>query len=177
MVLTDHVGQLEFGDAIGISQQAVSKMISDGILPAGGTFGEWLLAYCYRLREQAAGRLGSELGGLDLVQERAALAREQRVGQAMKNAIARKEYAPIQLLAQVLASASQAVSERFDHLPGVLKKSCPEMTSAQRNEVVGVIVAARNEWVRATAELVAASLDELDDDLALAGDESGERVD
>lgn len=176
-MLTDHVGQAVFGDAVGISQPVVSKMISDGILPAGGTFGEWLLAYCYRLREQAAGRLGSELGGLDLVQERAALAREQRVGQAMKNAIARKEYAPIQLLAQVLASASQAVSERFDHLPGVLKKSCPEMTSAQRNEVVGVIVAARNEWVRATAELVAASLDEIDDDLALAGDESGERVD
>lgn len=176
-MLTDHVGQAVFGDAVGISQPVVSKMISDGILPAGGTFGEWLLAYCHRLREQAAGRLGSELGGLDLVQERAALAREQRVGQAMKNAVARKEYAPIQLLAQVLASASQAVSERFDHLPGVLKKSCPEMTSAQRNEVVGVIVAARNEWVRATAELVAASLDELDDDLALAGDESGERVD
>ena len=158
-MLTDHVGQAVFGDAVGISQPVVSKMISDGILPAGGTFGEWLLAYCHRLREQAAGRLGSELGGLDLVQERAARAREQRVGQAMKNAVARKEYAPIQLLAQVLASASQAVSERFDHLPGVLKKSCPEMTSAQRNEVVGVIVAARNEWVRATAELVAASLD------------------
>lgn len=176
-MLTDHVSQAFFGDAVGISQPVVSKLLSDGILPAGGTLGEWLLAYCHRLREQAAGRLGSELGGLDLVQERAALAREQRLGQAMKNAVARKEYAPIATLAQVLAGASQAVSDRFDHLPGVLRKACPEMTSDQRDQVVGVIVAARNEWARATAELIAARLDELADEAELEVDDGGELVD
>ena len=45
-MLTDHVGQAVFGDAVGISQPVVSQMISDGTLPARGTFGEWLLAYC-----------------------------------------------------------------------------------------------------------------------------------
>ena len=121
----------------------------------------------HRRRRQAGGAGGRCARGRPavrtLAEERTRLFREQADQVALRNAIARKDYAPIQLLAQVLACASQAVSERFDHLPGALKKSCPEMTSAQRNEVVGVIVAARNEWVRATAELVAARLDELDD--------------
>jgi hypothetical protein len=72
---------------------------------------------CWRtasLRDQAAGRLGSELGGLDLTQERAALAREQREGQSIKNAVARKEYAPVGLLADVLGMVASAVVDRFD---------------------------------------------------------------
>jgi hypothetical protein len=47
-----------------------------------------LLAYCARLREMAAGRQ-SDAGGLDLIQERAALAREQRIGHEIKNAVSR----------------------------------------------------------------------------------------
>lgn len=96
-----------------------------------------------------------------LAEERTRLFREQADAVALRNALARKEYAPIQLLTQVLATASQAVSERLEHLPGVLKRECPEMTSAQRDAVMRTIASARNEWVRATAELVVARLDEL----------------
>lgn len=149
---------------VGISQPAVSDLVRAGVLPDGGTARQWLLAYCHRLREQAAGRMGSEVGGLDLAQERAALAREQRIGIELRNARERGEYASVKLLAHVLATASQAVAERFDHLPGDLRKRCPDMTDAQRDEVVAAIVAARNEWTRSTAELVAARLDEDEDE-------------
>jgi phage terminase Nu1 subunit (DNA packaging protein) len=159
------ITQQAFGELVGISQQAVSELVRAGVLLEGGTCREWLHAYMGRLREQAAGRLGSELGGLDLVQERAALAREQRIGIELRNARERGEYASITLLAQVLASASQAVAERFDHLPGDLRKRCPDMTDAQRDEVVASIVAARNEWTRSTAELVAAELEDDEADL------------
>ena len=100
---------------VGITQPAVSAMVADGRLQVEGlSLGDALQAYCQRLRDQAAGRVGSEVGGLDLVQERAALAREQREGQAIKNAVARREYAPIGLLADVLGRAGGAVVDRFD---------------------------------------------------------------
>ena len=135
-------------------------MLSEGKLQLG-PLGEMLVALFTRLREQAAGRWSE--GPLDLMQERAALAREQRLGLEIKNSVLRGDYASIELLKQVLSMASQAVSERFDHLPGVLKKTCPQLSDADRDHVVTVIAGARNEWVRATAELVVASFDHDDD--------------
>ena len=76
------VKQVDVAMVVGVTQQAISAMVKEGKLPAEGTLGEVLLAYCERLRLQAAGRMGDEHGGLDLVQERAALAREQREGEA-----------------------------------------------------------------------------------------------
>lgn len=152
------------GECVGISQPAVSGWYSEGRIPAGSTLGEALRIMFHTLREQAAGRMGSELGGLDLAQERAALARAQREGIEIKNAALRGEYAPIALLAEVLANASQAVAERFDHLPGTLKKACPDLTDADREQILEVIASARNEWVRQTARLVAASVTTADDD-------------
>ena len=174
MILDQACRQADFGDLIGISQPSVSDLVSRGVLENGSTLRQWLLAYCARLREQAAGRMGSEVGGLDLAQERAALAREQRMGIEIKNAVLRGEYAPIQLLAEVLASASQAVAERFDHLPGMLKKSVPDMTDAARDQVMTAIAAARNEWVRETAQLVTAKI--LADDELLAVDDLSDEL-
>ena len=158
------VTQAEFGTAVGVSQQAISELVRAGVLPDGGTFGDWLLAYCGRLREQAAGRTDGSEDGRSLTRERAALAREQRIGIEIKNALARREFAPVRLLAEVLASASQAVAERFEHLPGHLKKACPDLTDGQRDQVGAVIASARNEWIRSTAELVTATLEQADDE-------------
>lgn len=168
MIDLDQSGtQADLAELVGVSQQAISQA---GI-PAG-SLREMLLAYCHRLREIAAGR-ASEYGGLDLVQERAALAREQRLGLEIKNAALRGEYASVALLAEVLASASQAVAQRFDHLPGVLRKACPEMTEAQRDQVFAVLANARNEWVSATAQLVAKSLADESEEPELSFDEPG----
>lgn len=150
---------------IGVSEARVSQLVSEGVITRGESAAEWLIAYCERLRDQAAGRLGGSMG-LDLVQERAALAREQREGQAIKNAVARKEYAPVGLLADVLGMASSAVVDRFDQLEGALKKACPDLPDEAKTTVQQVIAAARNEWVRSTAQLVAESLDAM-----LAADE------
>lgn len=117
------------------------------------------VGYIRHLREQAAGRGSGEPGGLDLVQERAALAREQRLGIEIKNAVLRGEYAPISLLSEVLATASQSVVERFDQLPGLLKKACPDLPDAAREQVMAALAGARNEWVRATEALVTSKAD------------------
>jgi len=52
--------QAGFAATVGLSQPAVSRIVRKGIVPAGGTFGEWLQAYCSHLREQAAGRAGDK---------------------------------------------------------------------------------------------------------------------
>lgn len=173
-LLDARLTQEEFGRMVGISQPAVSALMADGTLDREGTAGVWLRRYCQRLREQAAGRLGAENGGLDLVQERAALAREQRIAQALKNDIARGEYAPIGLLADVLGMASSAVVDRFEQLEGALKKACPDLPEEARGTVMQVIASARNEWIRATAKLVADQLDALVDADEEAAELAGE---
>lgn len=155
--------------AVGVSKQAISALLNDGALPPCATNGELLFSYCDRLRQQAAGRLGGEIGGLDLVQERAALARSQREAQDLKNAVARGEYAPVGLLADVLGRAASSVVDRFDLLEGALRKSCPDISDDVLLAVLGVNAAARNEWLRATARLVDVYIDQL-----AAEDEEGD---
>ena len=66
-------------------------------------------------------------------------------------------------LAEVLASASQAVAERFDHLPGQIRRAVPTLPPAVTDQVMRVIAEARNEWVRATVALVTAKVLAADD--------------
>jgi len=96
--------------------------------------------------------------------ERAALTREQRLGVEIKNAVLRGEFAPITLLAEVLGVASQSVVERFEQLPGLLKKACPDLPDAAREQVMTALAGARNEWVRATESLVVVKLESTPDD-------------
>lgn len=161
------ISQAEFAQIVGVSEARVSQLASEGVIVRGDTGHSWLLGYCERLRDQAAGRASSATGGLDLVQERAALAREQRIGQSIKNGVARKEYGPVGLLADVLGTASSAVVDRFDHLEGMLAKACPDLPDDAKTAVLTVIAEARNEWIKSTARLVDATVDEMlaaDDD-------------
>ena len=145
---------------VGVSEASISKRVSDGVLIRGECVHAWLIGYCEHLRDQAAGRLGETLG-LDLVQERAGLARAQREAQELKNAVARGEYAPIGILADVLALASSAIVDRLDQLEGQLRKACPDLPEEARMVILRVIADARNEWIRSTSKLVADSLDRM----------------
>ena len=83
--------QKDFADLVGISQPAVSGLIERGILK-GSSMREWIKEYCTHLREIAACRTaGNTAGELDLVRERARLAKEQADALAMKNKVERGE--------------------------------------------------------------------------------------
>ena len=152
-VLQQPIAQAEFAELVGVSEARVSQLISEGVIARGDTAHGWLVGYCERLRDQAAGRMGETMG-LDLVQERAALAREQREGQAIKNAVARREYAPVGLLADVLGMAASSVVDRFDQLEGALRKACPDLPDEAKTTLQSVIASARNEWIRSTERTV-----------------------
>ncbi|MGD9835727.1 MAG: hypothetical protein AB7U92_23500 [Piscinibacter sp.] len=158
--LQARVRQQDFAELVGISQQAVSQLIQKGALEPGDTLDRWLLAYCERLRDQAAGR---DADG-SLAKERAALARVQRVGQEIRNNKEMGEWAPIGLLGDVLALASQAVTDRFDSLEGSIRKACPDLPGEALNQIRRVIVNARAEWIRSTAQLVDQALDAVTED-------------
>jgi phage terminase Nu1 subunit (DNA packaging protein) len=159
-----HPTQADLAAHLDLSDRSIRELEAKLPLPADYPRAAFRVAYIKHLREVAAGRSGSSPDSLDLAAERAALAKAQREGIEIKNAVLRGEYASIKLLAQVLAAASQAVAERFDHLPGLLSRACPELSEAGRNQVSTVIARARDEWVRSTAELVTATLEQTPED-------------
>ncbi len=158
--LTARITQSEFGDLIGISQPAVSDLLSRQVLTEGAAAGRWLREYCGHLREMAAGRAAA--GDLDLATERALLARSQRQGQDIKNSVSMGTYAPIELLSDVLANAAQAVVDRLEQIPADLRRVCPDLPQGVRDAVMAEIASARNEMVRKTASLVADALESTD---------------
>ncbi len=170
-LLDQPCSQADFADMVGLSEARVSQLTADGVIPRGETAHNMLLAYCERMRDMAAGRAGNEIGGLDLVQERAALAREQRIAQELKNQVSRGEFAPIGVLADVLGHASSAVADRFDQIEGSLRTAVPDITDDVLLTVLSVVSSARNEWMRSTAKLISDALEEAEqEDLESATD-------
>lgn len=130
-----------FADIVGSSRQAITVKVGT-ILTPGAPLGQWLSEYCYRLREQAAGRATN--GDLDLATERARLAKEQADAVALKNAIARNEYAPYHLLTEALAKVSHELVSILEALPVKLKKTSEQLTAEELALIEQEIVKARN---------------------------------
>src|SRR4051812_22584952 len=110
---------------MGISQQAISALLTRGVLAREGTLGEWILAYGSNLREQAAGR--ATKGELDLATERARWAKKQADRVAMENAEKRRELAPVALLEHVLAGISRRIVGVLESIPVQIKRRAPDM--------------------------------------------------
>lgn len=164
--LAQTIPQADFAELVGLSEARVSQMLSEGALDRDATGLQWLQAYCARLRAQASGR---DAEGV-LAKERAALSRSQRLGQDIRNAKELGEWGPIGLLGDVLALASAAVVDRFDALPGSIRKACPDLPAAAIDAVVRTCANARAEWIRSTADLVDRALDEVVEDSSVADD-------
>jgi len=116
--------QAQFGELVGIGQPAVSGLLERGVIQTGQTAGQWLIDYCAHLREQAAGR------GADgeLAFQRSELARVSRERAEIKLALERKEFAPVSLLAQVLATVGRSIAGVLEPLHVNLHKLCPALT-------------------------------------------------
>lgn len=58
------VSATAFADLVGVTQQAISQRVNDGLLVPGQPLREWLRAYCGKLRDEAAGRGGEDQASL-----------------------------------------------------------------------------------------------------------------
>lgn len=149
--------QKDFGLLVGISQPAVSDLISRGVLADGDTAASWLLAYCDNLRLQAAGRGGDAAGALTA--ERARLARAQAEKIEMQNAVSRKELAPVALLEQVLATTGTKAQRILATIKGEVRRRYPQIGAADLQAIDAIVGKALNSV--ATMSL---SLDVADDE-------------
>ncbi|AYR24248.1 phage terminase Nu1 subunit (DNA packaging protein) [Herbaspirillum sp. 1173] len=155
--------QAAFGALVGISQPAVSELLTRGILQPGEPAGVWLKAYCTNLREQAAGRFAA--GELDLATERAALARAQREKVEMQNAVTRRELAPVALLEQVLSKVGRQIAGILEAVPVQLKRRS-QLSADDLDFITRELVKARNH----AAAIKLADLDDEDDSEAAESD-------
>lgn len=154
--------QADIAEHLDLSDRSVREFLAAaGMDHRENTLSEIRVAYIRHLREIAAGRAAA--GDIDLATERALLARAQREGQEIKNAVALGRYAPIELLSDVLANAAQAVVDRLEQIPATLGRVCPDLPQAARDAVMAEIASARNEMVRKTATLVADALESTDE--------------
>ena len=134
--------QQTFATLVGVTRSAVVAAVSEGILTPGQSYKEWLLAYCKRLREMAAGRYSA--GELDLTEERARLARAQSERIEMENAVKRGELAPIDTLRDAIIPAMTQISALMDAIPVKLKREAPHLTASDLEIVKREIASAMN---------------------------------
>ena len=134
--------QQTFATLVGVTRSAVVAAVSEGILTPGQSYREWLLAYCKRLREMAAGRYSA--GELDLTEERARLARAQSERIEMENAVKRGELAPIDTLRDAMIPAMTQISALMDAIPVKLKREAPHLTATDLEIVKREIASAMN---------------------------------
>lgn len=156
-----HPKQTETAAHLDLSDRSIREWeVKLGLQDAPYTLTEFRIAYVRALREIAAGR--GAIGEIDLATERALLARAQREGQEIKNAVAIGTYAPIELLSDVLSNAAQAVVDRLEQIPADLRRVCPDLPQEVRDAIMSEVASARNEMVRKTASLVADAIDATD---------------
>lgn len=161
MSLDSTCTQAAFGELVGISQQAVSDLLGRNVITPGDTAGQWLTDYCAHLREQAAGR------GADgeLAYQRGELARVSRERAEIKLALERRQYAPVAVLEQVLATVGRSVVGVLEPLHLKLSKQCPALTADDVRFIQGEV--ARACEVAASASL---ALLDVEDDAAATPD-------
>mgnify|MGYP004702544271 FL=1 len=117
--------QADIAAHLDISDRSVREfLVASGMDHRESTLSEIRVTYIRHLREIAAGRAAA--GDIDLATERALLARAQREGQEIKNAVSLGTYAPIETLSDVLANAAQAVVDRLEQIPSDLRRVCPD---------------------------------------------------
>lgn len=102
--------QRQIAEHLDLSGRSISDLMALGVIPKGGDLDTARVAYIRHLREKAAGRgAGPMAGGLDLAQERAALARSQRTKIDLEIEVLQKTLIPAEQIerewADILASA------------------------------------------------------------------------
>ena len=112
------VSQRQFAMILNCSRESISQAAQDGILREGGSLGEWLQDMHKHRTESAAGRRG---GPLDLVQERARLAKLQADRILMETKKERREVMHVAPIAELVGGAYSNVRTKVLGLPSNIK--------------------------------------------------------
>jgi len=172
--------QVEIGIHLDLSERHVRRLVKQGVLPGskghgGYNLDDCRLAYIRYLRTQ--GQLSKPAGGeeddqgLDAEAQRARLLKEQADAQAMKNAVTRREWAPIAMIEWAAAKAANQASAALEAIPQDLRKKFPTLPTPVINAIEREIIR-----VQAEASKTAVTFDEFmdgDDDSDTEGGDQG----
>ncbi|MGY6214972.1 terminase small subunit [Methylolobus aquaticus] len=154
--------QRELAEHLDLSERALRDLLSDlGIDHKQCTRDEVRVAYIRRLREQAAGRATS--GDLSLSEERAGLAREQKLLARIRKRRELGEWAPIENITLVLSRVTSQMASTFDGIPVQLKRRFPGVTAEQMGVIREELAKARNLLVSAGTKAIEAEAMDLVD--------------
>ena len=118
--LSKPITQRKFAALVGVASPHVSDMVARGVIQRGDPAEKWILDYTADLRAKAA-RWKTD-GELNLSDERARLASEQADRVALQNGIARRELAPVSVIAETLADVGRQIAALLETIPGSLKR-------------------------------------------------------
>lgn len=138
--------QAAFGALVGISQPAVSDLLSRDVMRPGDTARAWLLAYCEQLRAVAAGR--DPDGELSI--ERARVARATAEKLEMANKVTKREFAPVPFLEVVLGHVARQISTRLDALVPHIRRRLPDLPASVLAQISAEVAACRELCANAT---------------------------
>lgn len=113
----------EIAEHLVMSVREVQMLRAKGVIPAAGaSLDDCRVAYITRMRETAAGRVASPQKS-DLDTERARLASEQADMAAMKNALMRRETAPLAAITQAVVGMIEVAKAHLNRVPGKVAPS------------------------------------------------------
>lgn len=131
--------------SLGISTQAFDKW---GVEPVAkiGRENFYLLRDVLdnRLEHMASRQPASAIDPEDYEAQRTRLTKEQADQLEMKNAVTRREQAPVQLLEWALAEMAQRISAVLGAIPSKIKKRVPSLTAAEMTNITREIIKAQN---------------------------------
>lgn len=152
--------QSEVAAHLGIGQSAVAKLVDMGIFPRtprrGLDLDQCRVAYLGRLREEAAGRAAQGDGeDLDLVTERARLAKEQADRISMENAITRRKVVCSTDVVKILSPLLANLRTRLLAMPSECAVSLANVSSAASAEAIvrRVVIEALNDLSSGTTAI------------------------
>jgi phage terminase Nu1 subunit (DNA packaging protein) len=114
--------------------------------------------------ETAAAETGSAAD-----REKMLLTREQRIGQELKNAQARRELAPIGIIDWALSRVGSQISALLEAIPLKVKQLLPKMTAAEIGLIEREVIKAQNASAAVTVDF-----DEYDRERDPAGNREGD---
>lgn len=158
--LCQAMSQSEFGKLVGISQPAVSDLLSRGVLSKDANASQWLIEYCGNLREIAAGRLAS--GDLDLATERSALARVQRMKLEIELLEIQGKLIPVDMIEPRLKAAMIAAREMWRNEPQNIAR---QLAGLSVNEAETLIARSFDNFLSRLARLPSVGSDDNQTDI------------
>ena len=127
--------EVEFAKLVGVNQSVVSRLLSRGTLTRGAGWRTWVQELHRHNAETAAGRRGE--GKLDLVQERARLAKVQSDRTEFELKKSRREFLPKNLVIHFMTSRFAIVRGpsrvAFRYWPGGVRRSFRSSSRALRS--------------------------------------------